>query len=301
MWQTVRITFLKALATRNARCLRVLLLAGAALVCAADATEAEQAQDVLARNLLRTCVTALGVIHLDHPDRLQALGDQSCTAVPDLDLPGLSAHRFPLSRITLHPEAQEAFQVQVTSPTGKVFVFPDRLTPRPTAAAELRPVWLPWSISLLTLGLLTALLARIPPLFRLGWVGALLLGSSFLWTVSTHPPTNDGPAQWIGLISWNTWVWLLLSGTTGTLRRVLWSGTESWFQALGAGLVWAALPSPLLSIFVFGTFYSAEGRVGWSSLLAAMLISAAVLLASLIGAHVFLWRRTLNRGGGNPS
>jgi len=98
----------------------VLFLTWAVLTCTANGADAKQgAQDVLARTVLRACLTALQTLHLDHPERLQTLEGRSCLDVPGLNIPGSASRTFPASRITLHPEAQEGVQVRVTSSTGR--------------------------------------------------------------------------------------------------------------------------------------------------------------------------------------
>jgi len=265
--------------------LRLLFLIWAAFACSANGTGARQdAQDILARNVLRTCFTALETLQFEQPDRLHVLDGRSCQEVPGLGFPGLDARNFPASRITLHPEAQEGVQVRVTSSTGKSFVAPRTLTPRPASgsgeAVTPWPRWATMTLCVLTFGLVVTLLSLIPTMSLLAWAAGplLLLGGWFLWTVSGYGPTDDGPAMTVGLLIWNTWAWLLLGMGTTVLRRVRHAGHESWAASLGAGLLWAIPLSPTLT---FTALPALSGDDGFLSGLAVMLL-LCVLLFTLI-------------------
>jgi len=153
------------------------------------------------------------------------------------------------------------------------------------------------ALGLLTLGLLATLLSLIPPVSHLAWAGVplLLVVCWFLWTVSRHPPTDDGPAQAVLLLSWNTWAWLLLGVSTGVLRRVRPAGRESWAQSLGVGLLCAVLPSPILTV----TVLRARGGVtDFGPQLPTMLVLWTVLLGLLAwGQRLLTVRPTLRRCG----
>jgi len=187
----------------------------------------------------------------------------------------------------------------VTSSTGRQFLAPTPLTPRSADehAAALWPHWASVTLCLLTLGLLATLLSLIPPVSHLAWAGVplLLVGGWFLWTVTRHPPTDDGPAQEVFLLYWNTWAWLLLSVSTGVLRRVRHAGRESWAQSLGVGLLWAGLPSPILTVSALSAL---GGVADFSPQLPAMLVLWALLLGLLAwGQRLILVRPALRRRG----